>query len=84
MKFWRKLLSVWWWLKNSVFFAAFPLKLVNIYRIARMGQNFDDYPGFQQIPGMPILLQQSVDVFWLKESNESLGNSQTDCSNKTN
>ena len=28
-----------------------------IYRIARMGQNFDDYSGFQQIPGMPILLQ---------------------------
>ena len=27
-----------------------------------MGQNFDDYPGFQQIPGMPILLQQSVPV----------------------
>jgi hypothetical protein len=25
-----------------------------------MGQNFDDYPGFQQIPGMPILLQHSV------------------------
>ena len=25
-----------------------------------MGQYFDDYPGFQQIPGMPILLQQSV------------------------
>jgi hypothetical protein len=25
-----------------------------------MGQNFDDYPVFQQIPGMPILLQQSV------------------------
>jgi hypothetical protein len=25
-----------------------------------MGQNFDDYPGFQQIPGIPILLQQSV------------------------
>ena len=24
-----------------------------------MSQNFDDYPGFQQIPGMPILLQQS-------------------------
>ena len=23
-------------------------------------QNFEDYPGFQQIPGMPILLQQSV------------------------
>ena len=25
-----------------------------------MGQNFDDYPGSQQIPGMPILLQQSI------------------------
>ena len=25
-----------------------------------MGENFDDYTGFQQIPGMPILLQQSV------------------------
>ena len=28
--------------------------------MARIGQNFDDYSGFQQIPGMPILLQQSV------------------------
>ena len=28
-----------------------------------MGQNFDDYPGFQQIPGMPILLQHSVPIF---------------------
>ena len=36
------------------------MKLVEIYRIARMGQNFDDYPGFQQTPGMPILLQHSV------------------------
>jgi hypothetical protein len=35
-------------------------KLVNIYRIARIDQNFDDYPGFQQIPGMHILFQQSV------------------------
>ena len=34
--------------------------VVFVYRIARMGQNFDDYPGFQQIPGMPILLQHSV------------------------
>ena len=25
-----------------------------------MGQNFDDYPGFQQTTGMPILLQHSV------------------------
>ena len=42
------------------FFASFPWKSVNICRIARMGRNFDDYPGFQQIPGMPIILQQSV------------------------
>ena len=25
-----------------------------------MSRNFDDYPGFQQIPGMQIILQQSV------------------------
>ena len=25
-----------------------------------MGQSFDNYPGFQQTPGMPILLQHSV------------------------
>ena len=28
-------------------FASLPWKSVNIYRLARMGQNFDDYPGFQ-------------------------------------
>jgi hypothetical protein len=39
----------------------FPWKSVKTYRIARMGQNFDDYPGFPQIPGMPILLQHSED-----------------------
>jgi hypothetical protein len=27
-----------------------------------MGQNFDDYPGFQQTPGMLILLQHSVHI----------------------
>ena len=34
-----------------------------------MGQNFDDYPGFQKIPGMPILLQQSV---WLEPARVGL------------
>ena len=24
--------------------------LLTIFKIARIGQNFDDYPGFQQIP----------------------------------
>ena len=27
-----------------------------------MGRTFDDYPGFQQIPGVPIFLQQNVIV----------------------
>ena len=31
----------------SIFFALSPWKSVNIYRLARMGRNFDDYPGFQ-------------------------------------
>ena len=34
-----------------------------MYMIVRMGQNSDDYPGFQQIPDMPILLQQSVAIY---------------------
>ena len=29
------------------FFASSPWKSVNIYRLARMGRNFADYPGFQ-------------------------------------
>jgi hypothetical protein len=32
-----------------------------------MGQNFDDYPEFQKIPGMPILLQHSVRTLDIKE-----------------
>ena len=35
-----------------------------------MGQNFDDYPDFQKIPGMPILLQHSVGLDVL--SNQSV------------
>ena len=31
-----------------------------------MGQNFDDYSGFQQIPGISILLQHSVCSFLAK------------------
>ena len=30
-----------------IFFASSPWKSVNNYRLARMGRNFDDYPGFQ-------------------------------------
>ena len=50
----------WFFFFSHFFFASFQWKSVNIYRLARLGQNFDDYPGFQQIPGIPILLQQSV------------------------
>ena len=53
-------LSRQFWILLNKFFASFPWKAVNIYRIARMGRHFDDYPGFQQIPGILILLQQSV------------------------
>jgi hypothetical protein len=45
-----------------LFFASFLSKLVNIYWIARIFQNFDDYPGFQKIFGVPILLQHSVSM----------------------
>ena len=30
------------------FFASFPWKQVKVYWLARMGRNFDDYPGLQQ------------------------------------
>ena len=42
--------------------SSFQLKSAKIYRIARLGIFFDDYPGYQQIPAMLILLQQSVFV----------------------
>ena len=32
-----------------------PMKI-----LTKDSMDFDDYPGFQQIPSMPILLQQSV------------------------
>ena len=32
---------------NYFFFASSPWKSVNIYRVARIFRNFDDYPGFQ-------------------------------------
>ena len=46
--------------KKIFFFASFLSKLVNIYGIARIFQNFDHYPGFHKISGVPTLLQHSV------------------------
>ena len=46
--------------KKKTFFASFLSKLVNIYGIARIFQNFDDYPSFHKISGVSILLQHSV------------------------
>ena len=37
-----------------------------------MGQTFDDYPGFQQIHGMPILFQQSVSLILLFQMDMSM------------
>ena len=47
----------------SFFFASFLSKLVNIYGIARIFQNFDDYPSFHKISGVSILLQHSVNHY---------------------
>ena len=58
--FWVGHFGFFFFKKTNKSFASFPWKSVNIYRIARMGQHFDDYPGIQQIHGMPILLQKSV------------------------
>ena len=49
-KYWeltRKKTQLFWVGNFEFFFASLPRKSVNIYRLARMGQNFDDYPGFQ-------------------------------------
>jgi hypothetical protein len=59
MKFLKKKLRIGGIEKLSFFesailkfcFASSKRKSVNIYRIARMGRNFDDYPGFQQKAG---------------------------------
>ena len=55
--FWElAILKIWgffnwpFWKKNqenSLFFASCPWKLVKVSWVARMGQTFDDYPGFQ-------------------------------------
>ena len=47
--FWVGHFEFFFFQKKKFFFASSPWKLVNIYRLARMGQNFDDYPGFQPI-----------------------------------
>ena len=52
---WRSWKCQFFWLESKAeqfsnfffFFASSPWKSVNIYRLARMGRNFDDYPGFQ-------------------------------------
>ena len=38
---------IFFFFKKKFFFASSQWKLVNIYRIARIFQNFDDYLGFQ-------------------------------------
>ena len=68
MKFWWKLLSVWWWLKNSVFLSRpfwnfFRFFFCIVYGIPRMGQNFDDCPDFQKTQKIWIKFLFSVHVF---------------------
>ena len=40
--------------KKKIFFASSSWKLVNIYRLARICRNFDEYPGFQ--PKIPFAI----------------------------
>ena len=54
-------------MQKNLFSLLYLMISVNIHRIARMGY-FDDYSGFQQIPGMPILLQQSLHHSFLLKS----------------
>ena len=47
---------------------CFPFLIHCLYILqARIFQNFDDYPGFQKISGIPILLQHSVRGFLLPQ-----------------
>ena len=47
-----------------IFFASSPWKLVNIYRLARMGRNFDDYPGFQPKEPFYTIMHTTVSRAW--------------------
>ena len=58
--------------KKKNFFTSFPSKLVNIYGIARIFQNFDDYSGFQKFSGVPILLQHSVISIFTEDGGDRI------------
>ena len=49
---------------KNFFFASFPWKLVKVYWLARVGQNFDDYPGFQPKITPPNISAGSVCNFY--------------------
>ena len=54
------------WEKETNKQAKSPWKSVNIYRVARMGQNFDDYPGFQpKTTPVQRYATQCIYIFWL-------------------
>ena len=66
-----------WFFFQKKGFASFQWKSVIIYRIARMGQNFDDYPNFQSqtTPATCLKIYNTVlliHFFFLMYRNPSL------------
>ena len=54
--------SFWFFFqKKTHFFASFLYKSVTIYGVSKMGQNFDDYPDFQQKAGGYKIMRHAVE-----------------------
>ena len=63
VKFWQKLLSFWWRLKNSVFLLHFYLNQSQINGVAWIGLNFYDYHDFQKNQGGYRIMKHTVFYF---------------------
>ena len=61
---WRSWKSQFFWVSHFIlFFASSPWKSVNIYGVGRMGQKFDDYPGFQSMRSWANTYAQDCSTF---------------------
>ena len=83
--FWKKKSTVWqnevflsrpFWIfffeKKNFFFCWIPWKIVKGSWIARMGRNFDDYPGFQPFRSWANTYAQ--DCMWYTKKDNNLWN----------
>ena len=63
LSFFESAILIFFFQKKKFFFASFLSKLVTIYGVTRIFQNFDDYPGLQpQKQHLPKHMQHSVSV----------------------